>query len=105
MFHIFHFFNYRGLIMCVIAFTIAISAGRLLELPGEGPVMIIAGPLVMFCDLGYRLTNEAGHWAISDRGGSLLALPLWSFGLLWLVLGIIYTVQAANGGPPAPLGR
>jgi len=27
------------------------------------------------------------------RGGSLFFLPAWMFGALWIVLGIVYTLQ------------
>src|SRR5277367_3192154 len=89
-------YNYRGLAMCVVAFLIAIGAGNALGFHGEGPAMIIAGPLLIVFDLAYRLISTQGHWIVPHRGGSLFFLPAWCMGALWLILGIVYTVQATG---------
>jgi hypothetical protein len=86
-------FNFRGIVMCVVAFAIAFAIGAVCGLSGEGPLMIIAGPILAACDLAYRFGTKDGHWFSPDRGGSLFFLPAWCFGILWLVLGIVYVVN------------
>ena len=58
----------------------------------DGPLMIIAGPLIAILDLAYRFKSKNGHWFIPHRGGSLFFLPVWTFGAFWFVLGIVYTL-------------
>jgi hypothetical protein len=84
--------NYIGFIICALAFGIAFGVGYLLGIGGEGPLMVIAGPLVMTFDLTYRLFAKDGHWIDPQRGGSLFFIPLWCLGALWLVLGVAYTL-------------
>lgn len=86
-------FNAFGLFMLVVAFAIAFGVGNLIGTDAEGPLMIIAGPIVVAMDLTLRLKGEDGHLLIPNRGGSLFFLPAWVFGVLWLLLGIVYTVQ------------
>jgi hypothetical protein len=86
-------FNLRGIAMCAIAFGIAFAVGAAFDISGEGPLMIIAGPILAVCDLAYRLGSKDGHWFSPNRGGSLFFLPAWCFGVLWFVLGIIYVVN------------
>ncbi len=88
-------FNLRGIAMCAIAFGIAFAAGKAFGFSGEGPLMIIAGQILAAFDIGYRLIAKDGHMFDPSRGGSLFFLPAWCFGALWLVLGIVYTVQAS----------
>ena len=89
-------FNLVGLVMFAISFGVAFLAGGITGTTAEGPLMIIAGPLLAACDATYRWKHPAGHWFYPDRGGSLFFLPAWTFGLLWLVLGIVYTVQGRS---------
>lgn len=86
-------YNYVGLIMAAIAFAAAFGVGALIGTNAEGPLMIIAGPLLAALDIGYRLATRDGHLYIPDKGGSLFFLPAWSLGALWFVLGIVYTVN------------
>ena len=53
--------------------------------------MMIAGPLTALFDITYRLAKKDGHLFVTKRGGSLFFLPVWYFGVLWLVLGVTYT--------------
>jgi len=86
-------FNLVGLVMLAISFGVAFLTGWIMGTTAEGPLMIVAGPLAAACDAAYRWKHSAGHWFHPDGGGSLFFLPVWTFGLLWLVLGIVYTVQ------------
>ncbi len=85
-------FNYVGIIICALAFGIGIGVGRILGVDGEGPLMVIAGPLVIAFDLAYRFMTEDGHWIVPNRGGSLFFIPAGCLGVLWLVLGVAYTL-------------
>ncbi len=86
-------FNYPGIIMTAIAFAVAFGIGAIFGTDAEGPLMIVAGPLLAGMDIAYRLNRKHGHLYIPDRGGSLFFLPAWAFGAFWFVLGIVYTVQ------------
>ncbi len=88
--------NLSGFMMLAIVFLIAIGVSDAMGYTGEGPAMIIAGPLLALCDLGYRLTRKKGHWIIPKRGGSLFFVPVWCWGVVWLVLGIVYTVRPTS---------
>ena len=89
-------FNYIGIIMTIIAFAIAFGVGAAFGTAAEGPLMIIAGPLLAGMDIAYRLKTTDGHIYIPHRGGSLFFLPAWAFGALWFVLGIVYTIQGTS---------
>ncbi len=89
-------FNYAGIIMTVIAFAVAFGVGAVMGTNAEGPLMIIAGPLLAAMDVTYRLKTKDGHIGIPHKGGSLFFLPAWAFGALWLVLGIVYTIQGES---------
>ncbi len=89
-------YNYPGIIMMAIGFAVAFGIGKMLGTSAEGPLMVIAGPLIAAMDLVYRFKSKDGHWFAPDRGGSLFFLPAWSWGVLWLVLGIVYTIQGGR---------
>ncbi len=86
-------FNLRGLLMLAIAFGVAMGLGPLAGVSAEGPMMIIAGPLCLAMDLGYRFIRGEREWLSSEDGGALFFIPIWIFGVLWFVLGIVYTVR------------
>ena len=86
-------FNLLGLGMLLISFGIAFGLGRLFGWTTEGPIMMMAGPLVALLDLGYRRRYAEGSWLHRHKGGSLFFLPLWAFGILWLILGTVYTLR------------
>lgn len=89
-------FNYIGIIMTVIAFAVAFGVGAVFGTDAEGPLMMIAGPLLAAMDVTYRLQTKEGHIYVPNRGGSLFFLPAWAFGALWFVLGIVDTVQGES---------
>jgi hypothetical protein len=80
-------FNLPGIVMAVVGFAIAFGVGELVGVSAEGPLMMIAGPMIAIFDLAYRRKTENGHWLIPNRGGSLLFIPAWVLGLFWAVLG------------------
>lgn len=85
-------FNLAGMVMLIVGFAIAIPLCSALGWSGEGPPMLIAGPLVALMDMVYRFRSREGHWFAPRSGGSLFFLPVWGFGLLWIIFGIVYTV-------------
>lgn len=86
-------FNVPGIIMIAIAFAIAFGAGHLAGTSAEGPLMIVAGPLCIVLDLIYRFKRADRRWFSPVVGGALFFIPVWILGIIWLVLGIVYTVQ------------
>src|SRR4051812_28944183 len=91
-------FNWPGILMAAIAFGIAFGVGRLAGISAEGPLMIIAGPLCAAMDLVYRFRHPDRRWFHPNWGGALFFIPVWILGIVWLVLGIVYTIQ--GGGYP-----
>lgn len=89
-------FNLVRIVICAIAFGIAFVVGHLMGTSAEGSLMIIAGPIVAILDLVYRAKYGDGNWFIPEKGGSLFFLPAWGLGVLWLVLGIIYTINGSG---------
>jgi uncharacterized membrane protein len=87
-------YNLPGIAIFAIAFGTAFGIGRLTEISGEGPLMIIAGPLCMALDLGYRFFRRPDHsWFNPSFGGALFFIPVWILGIIWLVLGAVYSIQ------------
>lgn len=83
-------FNLPGLVMLVVAFATAIGVGQLVGVSAEGPLMIIASPLLLAADLVYRGTRTDQQWFHPSGGGMLFFVPIWAWGIFWLVLGIVY---------------
>lgn len=86
-------FNIPGILIVILSFGVAFGAGELIGFSTSGPFMVIAGPLAAVCDLVYRIKWGEGHWFHPGRGGHLFFLPVWSFGALWFVLGIVYVLR------------
>lgn len=82
--------NLPGIAMAVVGFGAAFVARDLLRGLSEGVMMIIAGPLIVALDLLYRSRQPERDWWSFRKGGSLLFLPAWQLGALWLVLGVYY---------------
>ncbi len=87
-------FNVAGLLMCIIGFASAFVIGHAVGIAAEGFLMMIAGPLCAALDLGYRYSRGERRWFNPRSGGTLFFVPVWIFGILWLALGIAYTVRA-----------
>ncbi len=86
-------FNLPGILMAAVAFGIAFGIGHLVGISAEGPLMMIAGPLCAAIDLAYRHRRPDRHWFHPGFGGALFFIPVWMFGIVWLVLGVVYTVR------------
>ncbi len=86
-------FNWLGMGICVIGFGLAFLAQFFLGSMSEGQLMIIAGPIIAILDIAYRLRSKDKSLLKSSKGGSLFFLPAWCFGLLWLILGIVYALR------------
>ncbi len=63
------FFNWIGAGICAIGFGIAFAIGFLAGTSAEGPLMIIAGPIIAALDIAYRLKSSKGHWIHPGGGG------------------------------------
>ncbi len=87
-------FNVSGVIITVAGFLIAYGAGRLLGISAEGPLMIMAAPLLIVLDLAWRGRTMPRRWFHAESGGSLVYLPVWIWGLVWGILGLYDTVKA-----------
>ncbi len=81
-------FNIPALFELMISFGIAGGIGYLFGTTAEGPIMLMAGPLAIACDLVYRLKRDEGHLFHPGGGGALFFLPVWLFGVLWTIIGI-----------------
>ena len=90
-------FNWRGLAMVVLALVSGVSVGDALGWVGEGPPMMVAGPLAFAFDMAWRARfarPERRWWLLPSHGGALFFVPVWCFGALWLVLGASYALRA-----------
>jgi hypothetical protein len=88
--------NWQAAVIVAIAFGIAIGVGNLAGIMAEAQQMIIAGPLCVIMDLVYRATRPVRRWFHPDGGGALFFIPVWMFGVLWVVLGIVRTVEGGR---------
>lgn len=50
----------------------------------------IAGPLIVFIDLGYRSVAGLKWFGDVKRGPAILWLPAWPWGVVWFGLGAFY---------------
>lgn len=66
-------FNYAGIIIAVIGFAAAFGIGAVIVTSAEGPLMIIAGPLIATLDLTYRFKSPDGHWN-RKKGSGIVSL-------------------------------
>jgi hypothetical protein len=83
-------FNTAGLIILAISFGAAFGVGAVVGFNDEGRLMVIAGGIAALLDFSYRLMSHDGHWLHPRKGGMLLFLPVWPFGMLWVGLGTYY---------------
>jgi hypothetical protein len=90
--HILHI-NLPGMVICGLAFGMAFGIGYLVGTSDEGPLMIIAGPLCTAMDTFVRLRKAGRRWFHPEAGGNLFFIPIWLLGIVWLVLGLVYTVR------------
>lgn len=89
-------FNLVGIVIVAASFCAAFLLGKAFGFAGEGPLMIISASLIVAADLLYRLRFGKSQWFDAGHGGMLFFLPVWLFGALWFVLGILYTLGVAE---------
>jgi hypothetical protein len=94
MMHLHLFSNTPGMIMFVVAFGAALGIGQLLGISKEGLLMIIASPPLIAADIIYRAKSANKRWFHPDDGGMVLFLPIWMWGIWWLILGIAYSIAS-----------
>ena len=82
------------ILSCVVAYAIAYALGN----TGDRLVLMIFGPIVAALDLGYRIKRSGGNLLGSpsnsplfepDEGGRFFLLPIWTFGMFCLLVGIV----------------
>jgi hypothetical protein len=59
----------------------------------EGPLMMIAGPLLAAVDLVYRRAKR-GRLVGGTAGGTFLFVPVWIWGVFWTALGAYYYARS-----------
>src|SRR5262249_48729877 len=87
------FFNFLGLGMLALSFTAAYAVSHLLGVSGNAPFMLVSGPIAFVCDVAYRRKHPTGHWLHPTGGGSFLFVPIWVFGTLWIMIGLVYAAR------------
>jgi hypothetical protein len=92
------FFNLIAVVILAISFGIAFGVKAVLGMTDESTVTLIAAAIAILCDMTYRSTSPHGHWFSPGGGGSLMFLPVWLLGVIWLLLGI---ARVVNGGEPS----
>jgi hypothetical protein len=88
-------YNIVGIVIFALSFAVGFGVAHLAGRSDSGLMMVLAGPLAIILDLGYRLLRPTGHWLHPERGGSLFFLPMWLFGIVWTVLGAIYLIRGS----------
>ena len=83
-------FNRMGLVVFLFAFGSASGLAHLLGNLTEGIVMMIAGPLLLVLDGGYRKIKGLPLLRRAAEGGTILFLPACLWGLFWTGLGACY---------------
>lgn len=78
--------NWIAAAMLAIAFAISFA---IYGTKPEGPPFIMAGILLLLGDLAFRATKGERQWLHPDAGGMIFYAPVWGWGILWLVLGIV----------------
>jgi hypothetical protein len=96
--HILHI-NLAGIIICATAFGAAFGIGHLAGIADEGPLMIVAGRICTVLDGCYRFRSAERRWFHAHVGGTFFFIPIWVLGIVWLVLGIVYTQRRPPHAP------
>jgi hypothetical protein len=86
-------FNIAGMVMMLISFGIAYGVCHMLGNTAEGFWMVISGLVAMVLDFTYRFMKAVPRYFHPKGGGSVFFLPVWLFGVIWLVLGVVYTIR------------
>ena len=87
------FFNALGFAFVAIGFALAITIFTVAGLKSEGAFMLIFGPIVAAADLCARRLHKDRDLFSSNSGGQLFFLPVWMFGIFWVICGTIDLVR------------
>ncbi len=83
------FANQIGFLIVIYGFALGYGASYLWGYPGGELVTAIGGSLIAITDLGIRLGRHRSNWLARASGGTLFFLPVFLFGMLWIVTGMI----------------
>jgi TM2 domain-containing membrane protein YozV len=83
--------NLIGLLVAAISLGVGIGVADKLGSHGHGLAMMIAGPMMVVLDVGYR--RFRGLKLVGWRGPAIFWLPAWLWGLLWFGAGVTYVVR------------
>jgi hypothetical protein len=81
--------NLLGLAVLLAAFGPVVAIIAWLPTAEKGPLVMLGGATSFVLDAGLR--KALGHESLLeyDRGPRLVFMPLWLWGLLWIVVGAI----------------
>jgi hypothetical protein len=91
-------FNAASVIILILSGLVAYAVAYALGNSGDRLVLMIFGPLVAALDLGYRIKRSGGSLLgppsnsplfEPDEGGRFFLLPIWTFGIFLLLVGIV----------------
>ena len=80
--------NALGAYMVFASFVIGISFFKLTDAQSAATGMFAMGIPALVADLAYRLRAKNGHWIAPLRGGMLMHIPIWIYGLLFVTGGV-----------------
>ena len=87
------FFNYVGLLMLLVSFGLTFGIGSLVGLGPKGEFMMVAGPVALALDVWYRRKRGDGDWFLPTSGGSIFFAPVWLWGAVWSVMGVVNLME------------
>ncbi|MBL0211968.1 MAG: hypothetical protein IPQ13_13820 [Holophagaceae bacterium] len=85
--------NAPGLVMFLAGFGIAIGIESVKPGLSEGILTVIGGALIVVADIVYRLIKKPRRMFHHSGGGSMLFLPIWEWGVFWILLGCFYILR------------
>jgi hypothetical protein len=87
--------NWSAAIAFMASFMTAIAISEWTGAEGEGPGTLLGGALVFLVDVVHRRRFLDCRLADFEAGTRLLYVPLWIWGVIWIVLGGVRWVLAA----------
>src|SRR5262249_34490485 len=97
--------NGLGLTLFLTTFAPLAVAHARFPTVAAGVLTVAGGTVSLLLDVGLRRALRHESLLEYHRGGRLLYLPLWLWGLLWLLVGAIQCVAAFLAEPAAAAGR
>ncbi|QEH35423.1 hypothetical protein OJF2_39750 [Aquisphaera giovannonii] len=86
-------FNPKSIPILAVAIGVAIGLSKAAGLSGEGPATILAGAASLAADLAWRWRWGGRDWFASEAGGAIFEIPVWAFGVFWMILGVFFMVH------------